>query len=319
MRVKIYTLSTALVTICLLLSPKTAAAGLQFQPRIETGLMYYSFEESPVSRSTLPQAGQSSGSSYALEKMKFSDNLWFVGGGATLVFQRLFVDLSGQYAFDGRLRNQTSEAQYDENQDLFVSSVIDRQGNFDRTDTALSMGYAVNGKFSVYAGYKWATVEANLTFDAPTGFLVVGNALLSGRLQGVDRDKFQYAGPFIGLTHGWEIDRCGFFNGLLSAKVALAWLSSKFNKHTTGVITIDSVDGAAIEPTVDAIDHKSEYKGDTLGFAVGFDWHGATAIKNLSYWIGLSGYRYNFDSENVEEPEFNETAIMFKAGLTCIF
>ncbi|MEJ2202132.1 MAG: hypothetical protein P8X63_14120, partial [Desulfuromonadaceae bacterium] len=188
-----------------------------------------------------------------------------------------------------------------------------------RTDMAISAGYAVSRRFSVYAGYKWAAVDLDLTTEGSVGWLNIDNWLASGRFEGEQHEKFRYEGPFVGVTHGWQIDHPGFLKGLISAKVALAFLSSKFSTNQKASITYDSINGVAIEPIVDTFDVKEDIKGDTLGMTLGFDWHGMTAIKNLSYWIGLSGYRYSFDSVDSYTADIRETAVIFKAGLACVF
>jgi hypothetical protein len=319
MKMKTNTLCIMLITITFLLPPKTDAADFEFQPRLETGLMFYSIEQAPLSKNTLPQAGESSSANFAQEAIEFSDNMGFVGGGGTLFIRRLFVDLSGQYAFNGSARTHASGSEYLETENLFFSTEDDYHGQFYRTDMALSAGYAVNRRFSVYAGYKWAAVDLDVTFEGPASGLNIDNWLASGRFEAEEYDKLRYEGPFIGVTHGWEIDQPGFLKGLISAKVALAFLSSKFRIDQTGVITYDSINGVEIEPLVETIEVKNEIKGDTLGLTLGFDWHGMTAIESLSYWIGLSGYRYKFDADDSDEPDVSETAVTFKAGLAYVF
>ena len=305
--------------VSLLIMPKAAAADVEFQPRFETGVLFYSFEQTPASKIALPRSDGSSGFNFAQEKFEISDNIGFVGGGGTLFIRRLFVDVSGQYAFNGSACTQVSSSGFLETENIFISSEDHYHGQFYRTDMAISAGYTVNSRFSVYAGYKWAAVDLDMTSDGPMGWLDIDNGLASGRFESEAHDKFRYEGPFIGVTHGWQIDHSGFFKGLISAKVALAFLSSKFSIDERSAITYDSINGVEIEPIVETMERIGDIKGDTLGLTLGFDWHGMTAIKNLSYWIGLNGYRYNFDAEDSEAPDVRETAVSFKAGLAYVF
>jgi hypothetical protein len=49
---------------------------------------------------------------------------------------------------------------------------------------------------------------------------------------------------------------------------------------------------------------------------LGLDWRGATPIGNLAYCIGVSGYRYNFNSDDSSFPDISETSVIFKVGLS---
>lgn len=71
-----------------------------FQPRLETGVMSYTYEQNAFSESVLPEIDGTAGSNDTLGEIEVDTTMGFIGGGATLFFNRLFVDLSGQYAFD---------------------------------------------------------------------------------------------------------------------------------------------------------------------------------------------------------------------------
>jgi hypothetical protein len=319
MKKKICALAVMLIANSFRVLPAAHAADFAFQPRLETGLMYYSIELAAQSETMLSNPGESAGYNLGQEKIEFSDNLGFVSGGATLFFNRIFVDLSGQYAFNGNGRSQASSFEYGETVNLFYSSAAEYHGQFHRTDLAVSAGYAVTPGFSVYAGYKWAALDLDTTFDGQASLLDIDNYVANGRIAGEDHYKFKYEGPFIGLTQGWKIDNPGIFNGLISAKLALAYLSSKLNQAQTGSLRFYSINGVAIEPITFPIDERTEVKGDTLGLALGFEWHGTTSIKSLSYGISVSGYRYNFDSDDSAFPDISETAVICRVGLTYLF
>ena len=196
------------------------------QPRLETGLFYYSIDLAALSETTLSNTGAPSGRNAGHDKIEFSDNMGFIGGGATFFIGRLFADLSVQRAFNALF-------EYDKDNNTFLSAEAENQAQFDRTDGAVAIGYAVTRKFSLYAGYKWAKLDLDNAFDGRVSYLVIDDHVLNGRAAGVERNKFQYEGPFVGLTDGWDIGKAGFFHGLISAKLALAYLKSKLRQDLT--------------------------------------------------------------------------------------
>lgn len=247
----------------------------------------------------------------------------FVGWGATLFINRLFIDLSGQYAFDGSDRTTVSQSQYTEQTEndtsLFVAVMPEYHGQFDRTDHAVSVGYAVTKRFSVFAGYKWTENDLDRSFEGPFSVLEMDNWVANGRVKGEEVVKFQYEGPFIGVAHGWTIDRFSIFEGMASVNVGIAHLNSKLNEDEKGTTQIDSLKGQPIEPFVETYSVAREIKGDTMGLTLGLNWRGMTSIRNLSYSFGISGYRYRFDSDDSDASDINETAVTFKIGLTYTF
>jgi len=315
MKKKILASVITLITGCLLFLPKTYASILGFHPRLEAGLMYYSIELAALSETTLPNAGDTSGRNFGYDKIEFSDNMGFVGGGATLFINRLFVDLSAQYTAEGNARSQDSLSEYNEATNSLTTIISEDEAQFDRTDRALSIGYAITRRFSVYAGYKWATLHLNNTFNGQVTYLKIDDYVLSGSISGVDHYKFEYDGPFVGLANGWEMGHGGFFNGLISAKLALAYLNSKLLQSETGTAIFNSFSGTEVDPRFVPLDEKKTIKGTTWGLALGLDWRGATPIGNLAYCIGVSGYRYNFNSDESTFSDISETSVIFKVGL----
>ena len=233
MQKKIYTPLIMLIAGCFLFPSEAHAATFEFQPRLETGLFYYSIDLAALSETTLSNTGAPSGRNAGHDKIEFSDNMGFIGGGATFFIGRLFADLSVQRAFKGSARCRDALFEYDKDNNTFLSAEAENQAQFDRTDGAVAIGYAVTRKFSLYAGYKWAKLDLDNAFDGRVSYLVIDDHVLNGRAAGVERNKFQYEGPFVGLTDGWDIGKAGFFHGLISAKLALAYLKSKLRQDLT--------------------------------------------------------------------------------------
>jgi hypothetical protein len=316
MKKKILASVITLITGCLLFSPKTHASIFALQPRLEAGLMHYSIELAALSETTLPNAGNTTGHNSGHDKIKFSDNMGFVGCGATFFIHHLFVDLSAQFTVDGNARSQDSVSEYGEATNSLTTITTEDEAQFDRTDRALSIGYAITRRFSVYAGYKWATLHLDNTFDGQVSYLNIDNYVLNGHISGLDHYEFEYNGPFVGMTNGWEMGRGGFFSGLITAKLALAYLNSNLLQNETGTAMFDSINGTEVDPESVPFDDTKTTKGTTWGLALGLDWRGATPIGNLAYCIGVSGYRFNFNSDDSSLPDISETSVIFKVGLS---
>jgi hypothetical protein len=312
-----------IAAILLLFLNPTYAMDFDFQPRIETGVMSYSLEQDATSISIPTDIDDASGYNIAEDEIEFSSTMPFVGGGATLFVNRLFVDLSGQYTFEGSDNVQVASSTYieqdEDNFSSFATVVSKYDAHLDRTDHAVSVGYAVTKRFSVFAGYKWAAINLDATHEGPIGILYINNGILYGRMVGEVHTKLKYEGPFVGVAHGWQIDRIPIFEGMLSINVGLAHLNSKLSWHQNDAVHIDSLNGREIEPIDLSTTQTDEIKGRTLGLTLGLNWSGVTSIKTLSYSMGISGYRYQFDSDDSNSPNISETTVTLKLGLTYAF
>lgn len=320
MKKRNWLLNIVLVTCSLLFRLESCAAEVEFHPRLETGVMFYSMELSARSKTIQTIPGESYGQSSGQEKVEFCDTIGFVGGGITFFTGRIFVDLSGQWTFDGSDRSLAASYEYTEG-DLnhFASVESEYRGRFDRTDQAIATGYAVTEKLSIFGGYKWAVVDLDTCFDGPATLLNIDNWVASGRYSGSGHDRFRYEGLFIGMMHGSQIAGPGFLHGLISVKLGAAYLQSKLNRNETGTMTFDRLDGWEIEPMTATTVENKEVKGDTVGLTLGVDWRGATPIRNLSYSLGVSGYRYNFSSDDSDFSDITETSVTCKAALGYVF
>ncbi|MDM8557774.1 hypothetical protein [Candidatus Parabeggiatoa sp. HSG14] len=106
-----------------------------------------------------------------------------LGGGITGIYQRFYIDLSGE-------RNFSTNEQ----------SIINGLSNtieFERTDFAASLGYAVNDSISTFGGYKYGkSTLTELAFSPLAG----GKTSLEGK------------GIFIGAGGGWVVKDWGTFS-----------------------------------------------------------------------------------------------------------
>jgi hypothetical protein len=321
---KIYTLSILMLTgsFLLLLQPAYAVE-FQLQPRLETGVTLYSIELDTAAHTSMTMPDEATGSNRTQEKIEFSDTMSFMGCGTTLFINRLFVDLSIQYALEGNDSTRSAFSKYEEDMgdgsSVFESAELEYHGQFERKDLAVSVGYAVTEQLSLFVGYKWAETDLETTFDGPYSYLSIDQYVAYGRFSGKENIRFKYEGPFVGVAHGWQIERSSKYYGLISMNMGLAQLNSKLKNDVNGNIRIDSINGQEIEPIDIPSTSSNEYTGDTLGLALGLSWHGITPIKHLSYLVAISGHRYSFNSDDSDYSDTNETSVVCKVGLSYLF
>jgi len=165
-------ISVAVLTAMTLATP-LAAAELSLEPRLAAGASHYN----------LDLDGEIVVGSDSVDNVEFSDWLYLVGGGLTFSYDRYFVDLYGQYSFDGN---------DDIDLDIIAGGVavddLSQDVDFDRIEMALTAGYRVTDQLAAFVGFRYADVD----FDG------------SGSLGTVDADfstDFKQKGPFVGVGY----------------------------------------------------------------------------------------------------------------------
>lgn len=317
--------------ICVLCSPSLYAMDLALQPRLETGVMYYAIEFGSESKTVPVRQFETSGYNETRQQVEYSDTVGFVGCGATLFIKdRFFIDLSGHYASDGSDITSGSYSEYSERhsdeipESFYASEAFVYDGQFSRKDHAISLGYAVTRRFSVFVGYKWAEVDLDAAVSGSIQLFSLddlgtpsdGNWSARGVIVGQEHCSFDYSGPFIGGAHEWSLGRDSGFGGLLSINAGVAHLNSKLERKISGTSSITSLNGAPPpEPISSPYWENREAKGETLGLTLGINWSGLTPLNNLFYSVALSGYRYQFDSNESASPNTNESVLSLKFGL----
>jgi hypothetical protein len=301
----------------------TYAADFQFQPRLETGVSLYSIDIGGIHQSVQAMPGGSTGGNLTQQKIEFRDIMNYVGGGTTLFINRLFVDLGMQYSFDGNDRTHASWSIYMEDDgsgsSFFESADPEYRGEFNRQDLAVSVGYAITDRFSIFVGYKWAELDLDTTFEGPYSLVNIDYYVGHGSITGEEHLQFKYEGPFVGVTHGWQIDWSSKYIGLFSVNIGLARLNCQLNQDQKGNIRVDSVNGIDIEPINAPYTYSNEVKGETLGLTLALGWCGITQIKHLTYSVGISGYRYQFDLDESSYQEISELSLICKVGIAYAF
>jgi hypothetical protein len=321
--------------------PGIAKAGhFSVQPRLEVGIMTYSFESEKISETLLTEPVLfNNGFNFSQEAFEYKDNLSFVGIGGTFFFKRFFLDLSGQYAFDGHDSETAAFSSYgvvsydEENQYMntaYLSAEPEYDVSFNRRELAVSLGYAIGSRTSLFAGYKWTSTYFDTTYEGTYSVVNYNSdsdldGKSGGRVWGDAEFKFEYEGPFVGVVQGWKFSPFRWFKGVFTANLALAYLQGEvILEKQTGYMAATWKDDqqlpeVAVPFESGGIANRFDTEGDSLGLTLGIAWRGETAVDGLSYNIGVHGYRYEFDSQDNGQSAINETAVVYKLGMTYAF
>ncbi len=308
----------------LLISTHSHALDLHFQPRFEVGAVVYEWEEEGI-REPGPQAGlfnQSSGRS-------IKDVLPFVSGGGTLFVGKFFIDFQAQYAFDGEDEDQFNNTTFVPASDAtpfissnsMVESNISSKTEFDRTEFAVSVGYALTENFFVYTGYKHAETDFEQQLVGQLRAHPINsspNSSTPARFKSNLKTNLTYDGPFVGLGYSTNIN-AGFLHGALSTTFAVAFLDGRTKKKFSDSQVMNE---SSQEIPVNFNQFGKQLFGDNLngsttGFSAGITWRGFTPVKGLTYSIAASGYHYKFQSKTT--PDFSEDIIRFNVALNYLF
>jgi hypothetical protein len=317
--------SLAVVT---LLTPSLANAlnigGLELgiRPRLEGGLMYYEYEQdATLSITDVGSANFSAGAS----KFEFKDTLPVVLGGVTFFIGRFFIELNAQKAFTGSdSDSQSRSLSFSDLAGFSISELRDTRldADFDRTEYAISVGYAINERIAIFAGYKRTKTEFdNLKGSGNVKTRIVSSDLvplpLEGSIESDGNFGFEYDGPSVGVTYGLDVNK-DFFTGVLTFNFAAAFLNSEVELEEQGKVIYD--DGVEVPFENDFLS-----SGKTLGITFGLKWQGLIKqdlIKqddNIGYSINVNAYQYNFDANDLNDPGIKETAINFRVGIGYAF
>lgn len=347
--------ANAMPAIALLFAPAVSmAVDWSVSARAETGFQYYSYRQSPmifnekitdldltdldltVAGLGLDETGKRTGTgSLSTSNKDISATMPLLGGGLSVVIGRFFIDASIQGTFDGSDSDNgnsvysafSKESDIFADGDTFEYQVDNNQSyetdfDFDRTEYALSFGYAVTNSFAVYTGWKWAKTSFDLKeegvvndreylqYKSPDGseedpIRITESFDYQGKL-GYD---FNQDGPFIGAAYSWLLN--GPVKGTLTVNTALAFLYGEFDVKYTDVL--------------EEADYS--FEGDSTALTFGVSWRGETGVKGLSYLLGINGYSYTFEADSLKDESFNgssggdvtETVLNFKLGLAYRF
>ncbi len=283
------------------------------QPRGEMGLMDYQYETQALSVTQPTSPTEFSGFNFTQEQFKYDDQLFFIGAGLTVFVNQFFLDFSTLRAFDGSASDTAQFSSFIESVPAFFSADPKYQADFDRNEYAISIGYNVHEQLALFAGYKWATTDFNTKGNGD--FFIVDpstNSTEQVNFSATADYQFKYDGPFIGLAYGIDLTNSPA-KGVLSFNVAAAWLDGK--------VDVKNFASAAgnVDLTPLQLQNTVASAGDTLGLTYGINWRGLTGINGLTYSLGASLYKYDFESDNPVQPDITETALTLKAGIAYSF
>jgi hypothetical protein len=334
------------MTIVVAISPSfVKAVDFAFQPRLEAGAMFYEFEQDDFSRITatgnaIDGLPQSTLKTESQNGVKFKDVMPFIGGGGTLFVDKLFVDVSAQYADNGsdssgQTLSNNEQKRFPNAGDLGLPTdgrlynfndfqSASNSADFDRTEWAVSVGYAFTNHFAVYAGYKSAKTDFKVGRSGILRQDVCGDfgaaapdeSCLTndiGTFTDNTKLEFEQDGPFVGGTFGWDFSQ-GYLNGTLAGNFAIAFLDGEVKETNKDGFFTPAPDFGDPRPLEDLSQKKD---GDTTGLSLGVLWRGLTPIDALSYLIGIDGYQYDFSGGT--KGDFKETVVRFKAGMAYLF
>jgi hypothetical protein len=118
----------------------------------------------------------------------------------------------------------------------------------------------------------------------------------------------------VGANYTWGV-KAGSVDGLLAGNIGLAFLNG--NVSQSGIVSLRTLDGRVQSVDLDTLNQGTnigDLNGDTVGLSLGLTWRGFTPVQGLTYSVGLTGYRYDFNSD--QAPDFSESALRFDVGLT---
>ena len=270
------------------------AEAVTVQPRITVGQQDYELRFDDV----LSPFGRS-GFDFR-DGFKVDDQLPFAGAGITLTLDRWFFDLSGQrsqqghdetYQFSGRALGNDIFAPGDGHPHRLSFDL-------DREEINATVGYGVTDAFSVYLGYKSASVDMAQR-QAPEPSPDPGDILFIGEYA----MEFSYDGFFAGATYVIPVGS----SGALSLQSSIARLDGDFTQRFSGDVLL-----AAPTPTnqfngvaADKAFRDGVVNGESVGINVGISWTGqfnwiSESLSRLTYTIGIDHSQYEFDSSGAK-------------------
>ncbi|MEZ5934106.1 MAG: hypothetical protein R3F54_19650 [Alphaproteobacteria bacterium] len=249
-----------------------AAAELTIEPRLAAGVSYYDLDLDGAF-----VVGQDT-----VDNVQFNDWLYLVGGGLTISYDRVFVDLYGQYSFDGE---DTVNA--DVVTGGVVASELGQKVTFDRVETALSLGYRVTDQLAAFVGYRYAEVN----FD--------GKGSL-GAVAAKFSTDFHQKGPFVG---GSYVVPKPVLDGALVANAAVTYLDGELENK--------------LDVSAPLQDVAFDTNGDALGFNGGVSWV-RPLTDQLKLVLGADAAYYAF-KDNDDVTDFDELIVRLRTELRYSF
>jgi len=261
-----------------------SALDLTFKPRIEVGVMDYSFKRDAINIDS-KGLGVLSESGYEL-----SSTMPLLGIGGTVFMDTFFMDVYLQKAFSGS--DKAINSLYHEDASTLDEKRINSE--FDREEYSLSVGYAPGKHWAWFAGYR----KSKTNFTNPTSrnnqsFDTQGEPDLAIRSNITDRIDFKQDGFFLGGVYAFSFGE----QSTLSLNLALAQLDGKYDSRGNGGKAWFSWPDGHESFRQDTRPQSLNFKGDTTGLNIGVTWNRQMG-DNLGFSLGVNGYSYDFDGES---------------------
>ncbi len=245
-----------------------AAAQLTTEPRLVAGLSHYNLDLDDE----IVVGGDS------VNNIEYSDWLYLIGGGLTFSYERFFVDVYGQYSFNG---------EDSLNIDAVVGGVavnnLAQDIDFDRIETALTVGYRVTDRIATFVGFRYADVD----FEG-SGSIGAATADFS--------TDFKQKGPFLGV--GYVVPEA-ISNSAFVVNAAVAYLDGDLKNK--------------LEADAPLADTEFDINGDAIGVNAGASWV-KPLTKQLKLVIGADVSWYRFQ-DNEDQTDFDELVTRLRTEL----
>ena len=319
----------ALGVIVTVMPQLVSAFEVTLQPRFKTGVLYYEYEQKAFQSVPRDPEGLFPNST---GELNFSDVLPFVGGGLTIFADRFFVDFSIQHAFDGEDSDSFRNSSFVTANEVVPADVVItndqlQDTEFDRTEGAISVGYRISKHIGLYVGYLKAETDFDTNISGGIASFqaadLTPNPFLTGSIRGKLDQQLKYDGPFLGTTLTMNVNN-GFLVGVLSGNASVAFLDGEVDLKFSDVFITDQF-GTTSPIDLQGLQQEvgrgfTNLKGDTVALTLGFTWTGITSVAGLTYSVGATGYRYDFDSDDSNlAPDFAETQLRFDVGVAYAF
>jgi len=225
---------------------------------------------------------------------KFSDNIPFVGIGATINVGHLSLDGYAQHSDKGK----------DGSFSIGYRGSLNEDAMFDREDYAITLGYQIGEHFfsrvpilknvSVSTGYKWSETNIDVTEITLERAELVNTEI-----------QFKTTGPFAGINYIHPFGNNG--NHKLGMYVAYGRLTGDYNVDASRNPNISNDN--AVSPT-EAIKYGFSLNGLLTKLAIG----------KFTYRISLDGYNYTMDySSSRGNDSIEEKLYSLNASLNWVF
>lgn len=264
-----------------------ANEALVFQPRLFGGMANYSLSSGDFNLKVTPEGGQPVAAKGKLS-IDFNGNSTLqdfsplLGAGGTLGWGQFFADI--YYQSTALARSHGS--------DLLGTTITGAppipdgsefranfgEVDFRHEDWALSLGYAVNSNWSLFAGYKGGKTD----WDQHLSQQLFAPADATAFYTEIDRlnGKFEQDGPFIGAAFSYPLG-----GGTLTLRGAYAYLDGEYTWKGTAQ---DADTGEVFQTS------RLNFDGNSDAWSVGMSWT-KQLEENLGLSLGASYHWYDFD------------------------